>query len=81
MENEYNPDWVSPPGETINDLLTEQMLTVLDLANALDISTRDAWGLISGHTVIDLCMADRLQNLFQVPSHFWLNREAAYRNL
>ena len=44
----FTPDWISPPGETIADLIEEREWTQLDLASRLGSSKKHVNQLISG---------------------------------
>lgn len=77
--NQYNPDSVSPPGETISDILSDRGLTTVQFAEALQIDQITAWGLYSGSTRIDEAIADKLAEFTGASCEFWLTRERLYR--
>lgn len=80
MTNQYNPDWVSPPGDTIADILEERCWTVADLASKLNCSEAYVNCLIRGDTPIFRDLATKLSEVLGSSVEFWLNREANYRN-
>lgn len=75
----FAPDWVSPPGDTILDLLEERDWTQNQLSDRLGYSTKHVSQLINGKVPLSEDAAIRLQNVFGAPVGFWLKREAQYR--
>lgn len=75
----FDPDWVSPPGDTIRDALVARQLTLDDFAAQIGLSRGAAVELLSGELAIDDPLADRLSEAIGASGHFWLNREARYR--
>jgi HTH-type transcriptional regulator/antitoxin HigA len=76
---EFSPDYASPPGETIDDLLEEKSMTQKDLAERLGVSTKHVNQVIKGHAPISADLAIGLEMVFGVPADFWMTREAIYR--
>lgn len=77
--SQRGPDWVSPPGETICDLVEEQGLTQQQLANALNLDHDDFTALIDGDLFLSPSLAERLVKQLGATSDFWLRREQKYR--
>lgn len=75
----FAPDWVSPPGETILDLLEERGWTQQQLADRLGFSLKHVNQLIKAKVPLTEDAAARLQNVLGAPVGFWLMREAQYR--
>jgi plasmid maintenance system antidote protein VapI len=75
----FNPDWVSPPGDTIRDILEERGLTRKWLAINLNINEEAADLLLVGGRFIDESLAAELARLFGPNAKFWLERERHYR--
>jgi HTH-type transcriptional regulator / antitoxin HigA len=75
----FAPDWVSPPGETILDLLEERDWTQQQLADRLGFSLKHVNQLIKAKVPLTEDAAVRLQNVLGAPVGFWLTREAQYR--
>ena len=75
----FDPDWVSPPGETIADLLEEKNWTQAELANRLGASRKYVSQLISGKVSLSETVAVKLERVLGSTVRFWLNREAGYR--
>lgn len=75
----FNPDWTSPPGDTIKDILREKKIPLIDLANHLDMSLLQAEALLRGDEQITTWRAMRLAEMLGSNPEFWMNREAQYR--
>lgn len=75
----FRPDWVSPPGETIADLLEERDWSQADLASRLDYSTKHVSLLINGKVPLSEDTALRLERVLGGQAGFWLTREAQYQ--
>jgi HTH-type transcriptional regulator/antitoxin HigA len=79
LDAPFDPDWVSPPGHTIADLLDARQLTLRDLAELLTMPIDEAERLIQGNLELTLEIAERLAAAFGASSVFWRRREAKYR--
>ncbi|NET54930.1 MAG: HigA family addiction module antidote protein [Symploca sp. SIO2E6] len=77
--NFFTPDWVSPPGDMIADLLEERDWTQAQLAECLGYTTKDISQLINGKAPIGEETALKLERVLGSTAGFWLNREALYR--
>ena len=75
----FSPDWASPPGDTIADLLEERGWTQAELAVRLGSCEAFVNQLVSGETSIDKAAALTLERVLGGTARFWLNREADYR--
>jgi HTH-type transcriptional regulator/antitoxin HigA len=75
----FAPDWVSPPGDTILDLMEERAWTQQQLADRLGYSLKHVNQLIKAKVPLTEDAAIRLQNVLGAPVGFWLTREAQYR--
>lgn len=75
----FAPDWVSPPGETILDLIEEREWTQQQLADRLGFSAKHVNQLIKGKVALTEDAAIRLQSVLGASLGFWLTREAQYR--
>jgi HTH-type transcriptional regulator / antitoxin HigA len=74
----FTPDWISPPGETIEELMREKGWSELDLARSLRYS-QDIGLLINGQALITEEVALNLEKVLGGSASFWLSREARYR--
>jgi plasmid maintenance system antidote protein VapI len=75
----FHPDWISPPGDTIRDIMDECGISRRKLACMLDESERNVIALINGDFYIDNDMATRLSEKLGSSVAFWENRERQYR--
>lgn len=72
-------DWISPPGDTIADLLEEKGWALEDLANRMDYHPDMVLDLLEGRLPIDYSLAVQLGHFLGSTVDFWLLREAQYR--
>jgi HTH-type transcriptional regulator / antitoxin HigA len=78
-ERSFRPSYISPPGETIADLLDEREMTQTDLAKRLGVTLKHVNQVVKGGASISADLALGLEKVFRVPAHFWLNRESLYQ--
>ncbi|MGL4498757.1 MAG: helix-turn-helix transcriptional regulator, partial [Planktothrix sp.] len=77
--NQYQPNFVSPPGETLLETLQEREILVEELAAKMGISEVTIASLISGNAPITPEIAQQLAQILGIPADFWNNRERHYR--
>lgn len=75
----FTPDWISPPGDTIADLIEERGWSQVDLAKRLGFTTKHVSLLINGKAPITEETALKLESVLGGSAGFWLSREAQYR--
>ncbi|MGZ9272072.1 MAG: ImmA/IrrE family metallo-endopeptidase [Candidatus Binatia bacterium] len=75
----FIPDWVSPPGDSILDMIEERGWTQDQLADRLGYSAKHVNQLIKGKVPLTEDAATRLQSVLGASVGFWLKREALYR--
>ncbi|MCI0667690.1 MAG: helix-turn-helix domain-containing protein [Methylococcaceae bacterium] len=75
----FAPDWVSPPGDTILDLVEERGWTQAELARRLGFTEKHVSQLINGKVPLSTDTALRLERVLGSNAAFWLAREAKYR--
>lgn len=75
----FNPDWLSPPGETISDILHERNVTAQTFAGTIGKPVDEVLGLIEGREIITPCLARKLESTLGGSVQFWLAREKRYR--
>jgi HTH-type transcriptional regulator/antitoxin HigA len=75
----FRPDWASPPGETIADLLDQKQLSAFELAKRMDRSDLFVRDLLHGHTEVTQEVASLLEANLGGSAQFWLSRESQYR--
>lgn len=76
---EFSPDWVSPPGNTICDLLEERQWTKAELSRRLGQSEKHVNLLLSGKAGLTEDTAIRLERVLGGSAQFWLALESQYR--
>ncbi|MBD3175807.1 MAG: ImmA/IrrE family metallo-endopeptidase [Armatimonadia bacterium] len=79
IQNDYRPDEVSPPGETLADVIEDRGMSQASLARRTGLSTKTICGLIAGREPLSQDTALALETVLGVPARFWNSREAAYR--
>ena len=79
LDTPFTPDWVSPPGDTILDLLDERGWTQAALATRVGFSDKHVNQLIKGKVPLTEEAASRLAQALGTNAGFWLTREARYR--
>ncbi|HEV7667029.1 MAG TPA: helix-turn-helix domain-containing protein [Thermoanaerobaculia bacterium] len=75
----FNPDWISPPGDTIEDLLEERNWTQAELAKRTGFTPKHVNELVKGKATLTPDAARRLSSVLGAPVEFWLVREAKYQ--
>jgi plasmid maintenance system antidote protein VapI len=78
--NEYNPDYVSPPGDTIADLMEERGIAIAQVIESLNISPDRFFWMLVGDLPVDVEVARGLELAFDVPAAFWVERSLLYQN-
>lgn len=78
--SEFLPQWTSPPGHTIADVLSMRQLSRAEFARLLDESPVFVDGLLEGRAPITLGLARRLQDVIGGSVAFWMTRDRQYRN-
>ena len=75
----FNPDWISAPGDTIADILSERQISAEEFGRNIGRDRRFAKRLMLGCEIIDRNVAERLSSALGASESFWLNREKQYR--
>ena len=73
------PDWTSPPGETILDVLEERGWSQAELAERTGFTRKHINQLMKGSAGITEETALKLERVLGSTAGFWLTREAQYR--
>lgn len=76
---QYNPSSVSPPGETLNDLIEEKGISQKLLSLRLGRSGKNLSQIVNGKAPITPELALDLERVLGTPARFWLTREARYQ--
>ncbi len=75
----FHPDWTSPPGDTIADILRERNLSEADFAAQMEATPEDARDLLEGRATITLTIARGLERVLGASVKFWTSRDFQYR--
>jgi HTH-type transcriptional regulator / antitoxin HigA len=78
--NQYNPDNVSPPGDTLLDVLEERGMSQVELAERTGRPRKTISEIINGKTAITPDTALQLERVLGVPAQFWSQREQNYQD-
>ncbi|MCK5524627.1 MAG: HigA family addiction module antidote protein [Thiomargarita sp.] len=78
-ENQFMPDYAIPPGETLAEELAARGMSQAEVAVLIGTSKEIINEIIKGKTPITAEMALKLESVFQLPSHFWVNLEQQYQ--
>ena len=78
-KKDFNPDWVSPPGDTIADILEERCYSQLEFAQRMGYTPKHANDLLRSRAPISLETARKLELVLGATADFWIARETQYR--
>ena len=78
-KNQYLPDYVSPPGETLLELLEDRGMSQADLADRTGRPKKTINEIINGKAAITHDTALQLERVLSIPANFWNSREQHYR--
>lgn len=79
FQNQYVPNYVSPPGETLQEILEERGMSQTELAQRIGKPEKTINGIINGRTAITSEIALQFERVLGVSASFWNNRERRYR--
>jgi HTH-type transcriptional regulator / antitoxin HigA len=79
FQNQYAPDYVSPPGETLQEILEERGMSQAELAERTGRPKKTISEITNGKTAITPETALQLERVLGVSASFWNNRERQYR--
>ena len=79
LNTPYVPDWVSPPGETLADILEERSWSQSEFAERTGYTEKHVSLLINGKASITEDTALKLELVVGSTAGFWLTRESRYR--
>ena len=77
--NKYTPDYVSSPGETLQELLDKYEISEFALAKRTVTNIKYVHDLLQGKIGLTGHMAFGLERIFNVPASFWIERDGAYQ--
>jgi addiction module HigA family antidote len=76
----YSPDEVSPPGETLVDVLNAKGMSQAELAERTGRPKKTINEIVRGRSMITPETAIQFERVLGVPATFWSAREAHYRD-
>jgi HTH-type transcriptional regulator / antitoxin HigA len=79
IRNQYTPDSVTAPGETLLEVLQSRRMSQADLADRTGRPTKTINEIIKGKAAITPETALQLELVLGIPATFWNNREWQYR--
>lgn len=75
----FQPEWSSPPGDTISDAIRERGMTPVELAEQMSMDVHDVEALIRGQIPISIKLARQLRDALGGSVEFWVSRDFQYR--
>lgn len=79
IQNQFVPDYVSPPGETLLETLEAIGMSQAELAKRTGRPKKVINEIIKGKAAITPETAIQLERVLSIPAGFWNNRERDYR--
>lgn len=80
IHSQYTPDVVSPPGETLLEILEERGMSQAELAERAGRPKKTINEIIKGKAALTPETAIQLERILGTPASFWNNREQNYRD-
>jgi len=77
--DEYNPDYAVPPGETLLEIIDSLGMSQTELAGRTHRPKKTISEIINGKAAITPETAIQLERVLDVPAKFWMNLENNYR--
>ncbi len=81
MSQTFQPDYASPPGETLAETLEAMGLTQSELARRMGRPIKTINEIIQAKAALTADTALELERVLGVPAYFWMNLETQYREL
>lgn len=79
QQHSFQPDYVPPPGKTLEEFIEARDLSARELARRCGRSAKLFVEIISGKAPIEPQTAMQLERVLGMDASVWLNMEAAYR--
>lgn len=79
LQNEYRPNYVSSPGETLLETLDTIGMSQVELAKRMGCPVKIINEIIQRKAPITAETALQLEQVLHIPASFWLKREQHYR--
>ena len=81
QKSEFIPDYATPPGETLKDVLEERDMTQTVFAKRVGLSLKVINEIVHGKAPITPDTANRFERVLGIPANFWNKREMRYREI
>ena len=75
IQNQYAPDVVSPPGETLLEILEDRGMSQAELAERTGRPKKTINEIIKGKVALTPETAIQLERVLGTPASFWNNRD------
>jgi len=79
LQNQYAPDYVTPPGETLEEILVSIGMSKAELSDRIGKTPKHVGDIIKHGAPITPQTAMDLEKVLGTPASFWNNRERRYR--
>src|ERR1035438_1866226 len=79
IQNQYKPDIVSAPGETLEEILESRAMSQAELADRTGRPKKTINEIEKGKAAITAETAIQLEKVLGIPASFWIAREQNYR--
>lgn len=79
IQNQYLPDYVTPPGETLLETLETIGMSQAELAKRMGRPVKTINEIIQAKAAITAETAMQLEQVLHIPASYWLNHEQGYR--
>jgi len=76
---DFQPNWVSAPGDTISDILEEKDFSVTEFAQSIGRTLEYTNDLLQGRLTITIEDARKLEKVLGASVEFWMLRDFQYR--
>jgi addiction module HigA family antidote len=79
IRNQYHPDFVSPPGDTLEEILESRGMSQAEFAERTGRPKKTINEIIRGKSAITPDTALQFERVLDIPASFWIAREQNYR--
>ncbi|MBI2177204.1 MAG: HigA family addiction module antidote protein, partial [Candidatus Tectomicrobia bacterium] len=81
LQNQFIPNYVSPPGETLEDTLEAVGMSQAELAERTGLARKTVNLIVKGKASLTQDTALKLERVLGVPASFWSAREQQYQEM
>ncbi|MBP6429967.1 MAG: HigA family addiction module antidote protein [Bacteroidales bacterium] len=76
--NQFFPDEVFHPGETLSEKLSEEKMSLKEFAMRCDMSEKTINEIVKGKASISYESSMKFENVLGIPAYFWIKRQSEY---